>query len=134
VKKLIIIALGVKYMLGEKLKFLRKKHNIKQSDLAVILGVTRSQVSAYEVNQSKPSFKVLMKLAEHFKMSVDYFYENQTDQFIHALEMSDADFKNHVNLFFAGEKLTDDEIQKVIDYIRFLRFNKSANDSGQPPK
>lgn len=121
-------------MLGEKLKFLRKKHNIKQSDLAVILGVTRSQVSAYEVNQSKPSFKVLMKLAEHFKMSVDYFYENQTDQFIHALEMSDADFKNHVNLFFAGEKLTDDEIQKVIDYIRFLRFNKSANDSGQPPK
>jgi transcriptional regulator with XRE-family HTH domain len=121
-------------MLGDKIKLLRKKNNLKQSDLAKILNVTRGQVSGYEINSSKPSFKVLMKLAEHFKISLDYFYENQTDKFVHALEMSNDDFKNHVELFFAGEKLNDEEIQKIIDYIRFLRFNKSSNSPGEMPK
>jgi transcriptional regulator with XRE-family HTH domain len=114
-------------MIGDKIKILRKKHNLKQSELADILGVTRGQISVYEINKSKPSFQVLIKLAEYFKISLDYFYENQTDKFIHALELSDDEFKNRVEFFYNGEKLTEEEVKKVIDYVRFLRFNNDKN-------
>ncbi len=58
--------------LGEKVRFLRKKSNLTQSQLAEIIGVTKSMVSSYETSIRLPSYDVLIKLAYTFKVTTDY--------------------------------------------------------------
>ena len=111
-------------MLGVKLKYLRKKSRLKQSDLAVILGVSRSQLSHYEQNFGKPSYDVLMKMCNYFGVPLDYF-SDQTgpiNELVQALELSDDEFKKRVKLFFEGQQLTDDELKKMIEFVKFMRF------------
>ncbi len=59
-------------VLGEKVRFLRKKNNLTQSQLAEIIGVTKSMVSSYETSIRLPSYDVLIKLAYTFKVTTDY--------------------------------------------------------------
>ncbi len=57
---------------GERLSQLRKTNNLKAEDLADIVGVKRRIVFMYEKNESKPSFDVLIALADYFNVSLDY--------------------------------------------------------------
>ena len=57
---------------GERLNKLRKTHNLKAEDLADIVGVKRRIIFMYEKNESKPSFEVLISLANYFNVSLDY--------------------------------------------------------------
>lgn len=60
-------------MIDERIKELRKHLKITQSELAEILGVSRSSVNAWEQGISNPSLKYLIELAKTFKTSTDYF-------------------------------------------------------------
>lgn len=112
-------------MLGVKLKYLRKKARLKQSDLALILGVSRSQVSHYEQNVGYPSYDVLNKICAYFNVPLDYFRDGQTvNELIQALELTDNEFQKRAKLFFQGQPLTDEELKKMIDFIKFMRFSK----------
>lgn len=57
---------------GERLKELRKKHNITQGKLAKILNVKNTTISNYEAGRSYPDFDTLTKIADYFGVSVDY--------------------------------------------------------------
>ena len=57
---------------GERLNYLRKEYNLKAEDLAEIIGVKRRIIFLYEKNEAKPSFEVLLALANHFDVSLDY--------------------------------------------------------------
>ncbi len=57
---------------GERLNQLRKANNLKAEDLADIVGVKRRIIFMYEKNESKPSFEVLIALANYFNISLDY--------------------------------------------------------------
>lgn len=57
---------------GERLSQLRKSHNLKAEELAEIIGIKRRIIFLYEKNESKPSFDVLIALADYFKVSLDY--------------------------------------------------------------
>ena len=57
---------------AERLKNLRKIHNLKAEDVAVIAGVKHRIIFMYEKNDSKPSFDVLIKIADYFDVSLDY--------------------------------------------------------------
>lgn len=58
--------------LGEKIKNLRANNNLTQTMLASRLGVTKSVISAYENSIRYPSYDILIKLSEIFKVSTDY--------------------------------------------------------------
>ena len=47
--------------LGEKVKLLRKRRNLKQDDLAEVLGLSRSQISNLEKGRRNLSLKQLEK-------------------------------------------------------------------------
>ena len=112
-------------MLGMKIKYLRKKAQMKQSDLAEILGVSRSQISHYEQNVGFPSYDVLIKMTNVFGVPLDYFRDGETvQQLVQALELTDDDFKNRATLFLQGQPLTDDEFKKMIDFLKYMRFSK----------
>ncbi len=59
-------------MIANKIKMLRERHNLTQSDLAKKLGLTRSGVNAWEMGISVPSTQYIVELAALFGVSTDY--------------------------------------------------------------
>lgn len=59
-------------MLSKKIKSLRKDNKITQEELAIKIGVSTSMVGMYETDARKPSYEVLIKIADYFKVSLDY--------------------------------------------------------------
>lgn len=58
---------------GERLRRLRKEHDITQGQLAEDIGVVPSAVGKYErIPQSYPSVEALIKIADYFNVSTDY--------------------------------------------------------------
>lgn len=60
-----------KYMLGNKLKALRKAHKISQSELAKHIRVSRSTIAMWETNQRIPDLVMVKRLADFYGMSID---------------------------------------------------------------
>lgn len=65
----------------KKIKQLRLSNNLTQSELADILETTKQAISSYESGKAKPSLHSLIKLSEHFNISLDslVFDKNDTD-------------------------------------------------------
>ena len=61
--------------LDKKLKDLRTYHGLKQKELAKAINVSSSTISGYE-NGKNPDYNTLVKLANYFKVSVDYLLDN----------------------------------------------------------
>lgn len=59
---------------GEKIKFLRKKHHMTQADLAKLLNVATTSVSAWEGNKNRPLMDKLTAIAEIFDVPIGVFF------------------------------------------------------------
>lgn len=59
-------------MLNEKLKEIRKQHNLTQQQIAEYLGVTQSTYAYYETGRNEPDLETLKKIADFYKCSTDY--------------------------------------------------------------
>lgn len=57
---------------GSNLKELRLKYKMTQKELADKIGVTKSVVSYYELQERSPSPEVLIKLSRIFNVTTDY--------------------------------------------------------------
>ncbi len=59
-------------LIGTRIKELRKKKGLNQSEIGEIIGLTYSTVSSIESERCEPTSKVIMKLSELFEVSTDY--------------------------------------------------------------
>lgn len=59
-------------LLGKQIKELRNKAKLTQTELAEQVGVTKSTIAAYENDSRSPSYEVLIKMANIFKVSTDF--------------------------------------------------------------
>lgn len=66
----------VKNSFRRKLKALRIKRKMSQARLAMLLGVSPSIVSSYEVGARLPSLEVMIDLADIFDVSIDAFFSD----------------------------------------------------------
>jgi len=57
---------------AERLKDLRRKSRVKQTDIAEHLGLLPRAIRFYESNEREPSQENLIKLANYFNVSLDY--------------------------------------------------------------
>ena len=57
---------------GKKLKELRMQAGLTQAQLGHLIGVTKSVISFYELQERSPSPDVLIKLSQIFHVSTDY--------------------------------------------------------------
>lgn len=57
---------------GKRLKALRTQAGMTQLQLSKHIGVTKSVISFYELQERAPSPEVLVKLASVFRVSTDY--------------------------------------------------------------
>ncbi|WP_430028212.1 helix-turn-helix domain-containing protein [Paenibacillus ehimensis] len=57
---------------GRRLVELRESQSLTQYQLSDKLGIKRSAISHYEKARRQPDFETLVKLADYFKVSLDY--------------------------------------------------------------
>ena len=60
-------------MFGERLKQLRESQGLSQSELADYLNVSRQSIGGYENDNVDPGMDTLVKIADRFHISLDYF-------------------------------------------------------------
>ncbi len=58
--------------LSKRLKEERKKAGLTQEEIAKYLGITRPAYTQYETDKTVPSLETVGKLADLYKISVDY--------------------------------------------------------------
>ncbi|CAM2977729.1 helix-turn-helix transcriptional regulator [Paenibacillus sediminis] len=120
---------------GNRIAELREQRGWTQEEVASLIGITRAALSHYEKNRRKPDFEVLNKLADLFKVSIDYLIgrtakqENVLDedvrQFVDQLELSDDDILERFQLTVDGRALTEEEAKRFIAFVRMERSMKS---------
>ncbi len=66
--------------LGTTLSHLRKKHKQSQRDFASFLGVSSGAVAMWETNKRQPDLEMIKKIAEYYKVSIDYLLDNNSTQ------------------------------------------------------
>ena len=59
-------------IIGSRIRNLRSKLGLSQSELGQIIGVTKASISGYENITRNPSYKNLNKLADFFGVTSDY--------------------------------------------------------------
>ena len=57
---------------ASRLRQLRKDKNLRQEQVAKLIGVNKSAISTYENNTRQPSFDILVRLATLYRVSTDY--------------------------------------------------------------
>lgn len=83
-------------MISDKIKALQKQNKVSQSDLANFIGITKNGL---QIALKKNEFKVstLKKIADVFKVSIGYFFEDETSSDVKIEEKEyrnfTADFK-----------------------------------------
>lgn len=61
-----------KELFGQRLKEARKTAGEKQEDLAVVIGVTKTQVSEMENGKKTTTVEKVALICEHYRISADY--------------------------------------------------------------
>ena len=64
-------------MLGDKIRELRKTHNITQKELAAIMGLSRGTINKYETNERTPDLVTVTRMAEYFGVTMDYICDRK---------------------------------------------------------
>lgn len=59
-----------------RLRELRESRNENQQKLAVLLNVSQTMISRYELGQATPDVSMLITLSRHYNVSIDYLLEN----------------------------------------------------------
>lgn len=98
-------------VLGEKIRELRLEHELLQRELAKNIHIASNTLSQFESGKAKPSYEVLIALADFFEVSVDYLLGREDD------------FGN-VTVQTAGAQLTTDEEKLLATYRKLTEKNK----------
>lgn len=76
---------------GNKLKELRNQNKMTQQQLAVQIGVSKSVISYYELQERIPSPEILLKLASVFHVSTDYLLGVSNDKVLDVSGLGEED-------------------------------------------
>lgn len=80
-------------MIAERIKELREEKAWTQTELAKILGVTRSCVNAWEMGISVPSTQYVVELASLFHISTDFLLGVEATASVSVEGLSDEDIE-----------------------------------------
>ncbi len=67
------------FTFGEHLKSLRVSKRITQKQLAEFTGTSERGIQNYELNLRKPTYDILISLADYFDVSLDYLVGRSDD-------------------------------------------------------
>ena len=80
-------------MIADRIKDLRETSGYTQTDLAKLLGITRSSVNAWELGISVPSTQYIVELANIFKVSTDFLLGVNATSSLNVSGLTDKDIE-----------------------------------------
>jgi len=101
---------------GERIKDLRGKLDLTQSDLAEKVGITYVQIGRYEKRGATPSADVLAKIADALNTTSDYLMNGNTGE-VASKNITD---KELLTLFKAVEQLGPEDKNMIKTFIDAL--------------
>lgn len=124
-----------------RLKALRKKHNLTTEQLAEKTGIVRTTITAIEKGRRQLNANHARALADYFGVTTDYLLgrdiKNTADALLDQLEeitdkyfdsvINTRDLKS-INIYLILQKIQEmtlKEIEEVLDYIRLVEKRRS---------
>lgn len=103
--------------IGQKIRSLRQQKELSMDQLAIMIGVTRSQVSLYELGHSSPNAIMVEKLAKALDVHPAYFFVDQSEpgQTPDKLELRMIALQKENDQLRAKEKALDAELRSLKD-------------------
>lgn len=93
--------------IGTRLKELRKKNGMTQTDLGNLLNVTKVSVCCYEKNVRVPSLETLEDISSIFGVSCDYFLGND----IPSIKEDTPEYSFYIS-------------KEEMEFLKLIRLNK----------
>ena len=110
---------------GRKVQELRKSHDLSQTDLGKIIGISIKHLSKVENDKLLPHSLTIKKMAEYFKVSVDYLLFDDVPKNIDPSKFNDAEL---VDLMHQSEDLPQEDRATAKNVIKALiTKNKAEN-------
>lgn len=112
---------------GERLRELRKKHGMLQSEVGEVINVGKSAIAGYESGFRNPKKSSLPVLAELFHTSVDYLLGLTDNPERYSKDKEPKDLKKLItteDFTYEGKPLTDKDIQVIISIMENLADRK----------
>lgn len=105
---------------SDRLKELRRRHNMTQDDLAKATKISRSALGMYEAGHREPNFETLEILADYFNVDMNTLLNKTTPANTADLRISKDErdlnkFLERAEVMFDGDtyKLTADDREKI---------------------
>lgn len=100
--------------LGQRIKYLREKHNISQIEFSKKIGVSNAVLSRYESGDRKPDYETLQLIADFFEVSTDYLLGRIDKSTLTQQEKDEVEFQAfsndpELNVFYKELPESDEE-------------------------
>lgn len=108
--------------LGKRIKLLRTEKQMTQEEIGEVIGVTKYAVSLYESDKSTPNDDIKKKLADFFKVSLDYL-------------MGRANTRSVIDTIAAhhdGDDWTEEELESIEQFKEFVRMKREKEQKNNP--
>ena len=127
---------------GEKVKNERNRLGLNQDELAKKIGVTRSVISSYENDSSRPrGTERYKKLAEALGVNINYllsedeaFIADVEDNYGHRGAKQAKELLAEVTGLFAGGEMADEDMREMVDAIQEAYLIAKKNNKKYTPK
>ena len=97
-----------------RIKELREDKKESQQKLAMLLNVSQTMISRYELEQAYPDVEMLIKLAEHFGVSVDYLIGVSESKLPYTKSNLS---EQEQQMLFLFKRLSKTQKEKAVSYI-----------------
>jgi transcriptional regulator with XRE-family HTH domain len=111
-----------------RIALLRTSRHYTQDEMSSLLGISRAALSHYEKGRREPDYETLIKIADLFKVSLDYIMgrtddptvnmDSEVRQLADSLELSDDQIFSKLTLTIDGKELSPDEAKRFIAFVR----------------
>lgn len=124
-------------LFSNRLSALLNEHNINQTELAKILGVSESTVGKWMLMKSLPRMGIIQKLSDYFGVPKSYFLEEAAankrayylDPETARLAQEVKDDPRYRALFDATRKLSPDAMKEVMNFIAYQSKKEEGQDN-----
>lgn len=97
-----------------RIKELREDKKESQQKLAMLLNVSQTMISRYELEQAYPDVEMLIKLAQHFGVSVDYLIGVSESKLPYTKSNLS---EQEQQILFLFKRLSKTQKEKAVSYI-----------------
>lgn len=109
-------------MLGDKIKYLRKKKGLTQQELSSAIDVSRSTIGMVEKNLQGTGKETLMKFADFFGVTIDYLLSDDEE----TENIEEIKKERDYSLSVKEQLNIDDEAKKIIEELS-MSFSKNKD-------